>query len=190
MGDDEFGDFDNYGDYGDRDDDEVYVDDGGDGSISEYGDESIQFESEEGGFKSASDEIDYGMNFKDLERVGMGGDGVIGGKLGKIQKAIRDPREKAIAQLQGILFEGELSFFKEQEKKDAVHLAKKIDINIIPLLNGEILAATLIYMSLYGESSKDLNEKNLSKFMNRLKSTSILVTDIIRYFTYVKSKMT
>ena len=94
---DEYGEFDDFGNYGDYHDerewvDDMYADEEDKHDVYEYGDDSSRAEFGEGAFDSASieiqDEIEYGMNFKDLERVGIG-EGVVGGRMGKFQKAVR-----------------------------------------------------------------------------------------------------
>lgn len=188
MSEEEFGEYreeryDDYDDYTNYDKGDIYEEYQSDDDLG--GDRDGDYDSS---IEIKGEELDYGYNFKDLERIGAG-EQKLGGSLGKFQKAIRDPAEKALDELNGIIYQGTFSHFDDSKKDSVIKLAKKIKYEALPLMNGEILAATLMYIVLYGKKIDDLNKKNINLFLSQVKSSDIKVVDLIRYFRYVLSNI-
>ena len=138
----------------------------------------------EGGLYDADDpdRLNFGIDPTDYGRFGtIGGEGVIEGKLGRIQRMHQDPYELALKDINEKIDRSEYDIFYDILKRNAVHIIKNLPRAYLPLYNTELIILSALYISEY----KNLNTKNLRKFLSKIKKFNVNDLDVMRYIRMI-----
>ena len=130
------------------------------------------------------DRLNFGIDPTDYGRFGtIGGEGVIEGKLGRIQRMNQDPYELALKDVNETINRSDYDIFEDFLKKGAVHIIEDLPRAYLPFYNTELIILSTLYISEY----KKLNTKNLRNFLSKIKKINVNDLDVMRYIRMIES---